>query len=215
MNPNFAPGIKTFNCETCGKTFKKRSDKNRHIQIHKDIKFPCQMCNKSFSRKDNLAAHISAVHDEDKISCPKCGIKFSKKSNLSRHEKTFHSRGVEGENICEDCDEAFPSPRLLQIHVKKVHKRFKCFDCNSRFTTKAHLKEHAKNVDCNECNIKFCTKKLLGDHTKRKHGDRVGNVCYLCDNSFSSKFRLKTHVQMKKLCVCVKNSKFDTFINLK
>ena len=66
------------------------------------------------------------------------------------------------------------------------------------------MKEHVKNISvgCNECNIKFCTKKLLRDHTKRKHGDRVGNVCYLCDNSFSSKFRLKTHVQMRKLCLC-------------
>ena len=27
-------------------------------------------------------------------------------------------------------------------------------------------------------------------------------MCYLCDNTFSSKFRLKTHVQMRKLCLC-------------
>ena len=205
MSQSFTPGAMTFNCDTCGKGFKKRSDKNRHMQIHEDIKFPCKICSKSFSRKDNLAAHISVVHDKDKIACQKCGIKFSKKSNLSRHEKTFHSRGVEGENICECCEEAFPTPRLLQIHVKKVHKRFKCFECNSRFTTKAHLKEHAKNipVECKECNIKFCTKKLLGDHEKRKHGDdRGGNVCDLCDKSFSSKFRLKTHVQIRKICLC-------------
>ena len=96
MNPNFAHGVRTFNCETCGKAFKKRSDKNRHMQIHEDIKFPCKMCNKSFSRKDNLAAHISAVHDKDKISCPKCGIKFSKKSNLSRHKKNISFQRCRG-----------------------------------------------------------------------------------------------------------------------
>ena len=112
MNPNFAPGIKTFNCETCGKTFKKRSDKNRHMQIHKGIKFPCKMCNKSFSRKDNLVAHISAVHDEDKISCPKCGIKFSKKSNLSRHKKHF-----------------IPEVSRVKIFVRIVMKHFHLRDC--------------------------------------------------------------------------------------
>ena len=72
---------------------------------------------------DNLAAHISMVHDKDQIACQKCGIKFSKKSNLRRHEKTFHSSGVEGDNICKCCEDAFPSQRLLLIHVKKVHKK--------------------------------------------------------------------------------------------
>ena len=88
MNKCVVPGVRTFNCETCQKAYKTRSDKNRHMKIHEATKFPCTICNKSFSRKDNLAAHISMVHDKDQIACHKCGTKFSKKSNLSRHEKT-------------------------------------------------------------------------------------------------------------------------------
>ena len=205
MNQSSGHGVRTFNCETCGKAFKKNSDKNRHtMRFHKDIKFPCTICNKSFSRKDNLSVHISMVHEKDKISCQRCGIKFSKKSSLSRHIKTFHSRGVDGENICECCEGSFPSQRLLQMHVKKVHKRFKCFECSSRFSSKEHLKEHAKNikVECKECNIKFCTKSLLRDHIKREHSDGVRNVCNLCGESFSSNFRFRTHVQTRKLCLC-------------
>ena len=205
MSQSFGHGDRTFKCETCGKAFKKMSDKKRHtMQIHEGVKFPCTSCDKSFKRKDYLAVHNSMVHDKDKVSCQHCGIKFSTKTNLSRHIKTFHTSGVEGGFICECCEEAFPSQRVLQIHVKKVHKKFKCLECNSRFTTKTNLKEHEKkiSVECTDCNKKFCTKSLLKDHIKSEHDVNYGNICNFCDESFSSKYRLKTHVQKRKLCMC-------------
>lgn len=205
MNHSFGHGAGTFDCETCGKAFKKMSDKKRHIMvIHDGVKFPCALCDKSFKRKDNLAVHISMVHDKDKVSCQHCGIKLSTKSNLSRHIKTFHANAVEGGYVCECCDGTFPSQTLLQIHVKKVHKKFKCLECNSRFTKKSNLKDHEKNISvkCIDCNKKFCTKRLLRDHVKSEHDDNERYTCDLCDGSFSSKFRLKTHVQMRKLCLC-------------
>ena len=93
---------------------------------------------------------------------------------------------------------------MLKIHIQKVHKKFKCLECNSRFTTKKNLKEHEKNisVECADCNKKFCTKSLLRDHVKSVHDVNYENVCNLCDKSFSSKFRFKTHVKKRKLCFC-------------
>ena len=180
------------------------SDKKRHMMIHEGVIFPCALCDKSFKRKDNLSVHILMVHDKLKVSCHQCGIKLSTKSNLRRHIKTFHNSGVEGGYTCECCEGAFSSQRSLQIHVKKVHKKFKCTECNSRFTTKTNLKEHEKNisVECRDCNKKLCTKSLLRDHFKNEHDVNNRNKCNLCDNSFSSKFRLKTHVQKRKLCLC-------------
>ena len=58
MSQSFGHGDRNFKCETCGKAFKKMSDKNRHImQIHEDVKFLCTLCDKYFKRKDYLAVY--------------------------------------------------------------------------------------------------------------------------------------------------------------
>jgi len=118
-------GKKTFKClaDGCGKTFRFKSDMERHIVIHaKTRPYACAhpSCGKTFKRPDALKSHMQ-IHNEDiEYACPVpgCNAVFQKKSALQyhviKHQKPDHF-------ICsfQGCHETFVSYGDLKIHQKK------------------------------------------------------------------------------------------------
>jgi len=118
-------GKKTFKClaDGCGKTFRFKSDMERHIVIHaKTRPYACAhpSCGKTFKRPDALKSHMQ-IHNEDiEYACPVpgCNAVFQKKSALQyhviKHQKPDHF-------ICsfQGCHESFVSYGDLKIHQKK------------------------------------------------------------------------------------------------
>ena len=74
-------------CETCGKTFARTSELNRHrLTIHsKSKQSSCGLCGKTM-RKDNLNQHMkthrSQSRKEKRHLCDFCGTGFSLKTEL-------------------------------------------------------------------------------------------------------------------------------------
>ncbi len=53
---------KTHKCLECRKSYKRKSDLNRHIRSKRE-KFACPVCNRVFNRKDNFVTHQRRFHN--------------------------------------------------------------------------------------------------------------------------------------------------------
>lgn len=54
-----------YNCKHCQKSFSNRKIFERHVKIHKNVKYKCIICEKATSaRKDNIRRHIKHLHSE-------------------------------------------------------------------------------------------------------------------------------------------------------
>ena len=57
-------GKPAYRCVTCDKTFKRKSDLNRHLRTslkHASRRFSCSICGKSYTRKHVLTGHTCAA----------------------------------------------------------------------------------------------------------------------------------------------------------
>ena len=69
-------GIKDHQCETCGKTFSRKSSLKRHVESdHQNQKINCDQCNKTFSRKISLIHHKRDEHQVHLV-CKECYESF-------------------------------------------------------------------------------------------------------------------------------------------
>ncbi|XP_014224829.1 zinc finger protein 431-like [Trichogramma pretiosum] len=52
----------TYNCGTCGKTFKRKSHLKTHVvSVHNKITYACNICTKTFTQKGSLQIHIDSI----------------------------------------------------------------------------------------------------------------------------------------------------------
>lgn len=56
-NENYKRDV--FPCNTCGRTFGRKDNLNRHQQSHRIPSFVCFVCSEAFSRQDTLQRHIN------------------------------------------------------------------------------------------------------------------------------------------------------------
>lgn len=79
-----------LNCPDCGKKCPNRSQLEKHIASHMEIKpFNCERCNKAFSRKYHLERHVAQTgcdgRERQSYSCQVCEKVFTRRDNLREH----------------------------------------------------------------------------------------------------------------------------------
>jgi len=79
-----------YQCDQCGKEFKKKENMEKHQLTHTDITFDCPVCMKKLRSNDALRRH-KKIHDgTNKISCDQCGKMFTQGYDLTKHKKNMH-----------------------------------------------------------------------------------------------------------------------------
>ncbi|CAD6995873.1 unnamed protein product [Ceratitis capitata] len=114
-------GEKTFVCETCGKTFRRKINMQQHHQrIHlRQRDFNCELCPKTFYLKCHLRDHMNAHLNIRNHICPTCGKAFHSSHALMRH-KQIHSEVKR--YACKLCEARFHQFVGLNSHMKNKHK---------------------------------------------------------------------------------------------
>ncbi|KAM9824833.1 zinc finger and BTB domain-containing protein 22b [Neosynchiropus ocellatus] len=84
---------KVFMCH-CGKTFTHRSMRDRHINMHLDLRpFHCPVCAKKFKMKHHLTEHMKTHTGLKPYDCSSCGKKFMWRDSFMRHRSHCERRG--------------------------------------------------------------------------------------------------------------------------
>nr|CAH7716507.1 unnamed protein product [Callosobruchus chinensis] len=186
---------KTYSCLQCSVVFKKKTALDEH-------------CIKKHT--DSITSVSSKIHE-----CTYCNYKTTKKTNMTRHMVT-HPSAVPGEqqSICEHCNAAFKSKRLLDAHIVKQHPKFiasvtskihKCSYCTYKTIHNGHFDAHllihskGKTPTCEHCASTFKRKQLLNNHILKKHSDVFGSVsskvsCQQCHVKFEGRQSLNKHM---------------------
>ena len=100
-------GGKLFMCH-CGKTFTHRSMRDRHVNMHLDLRpFHCPVCAKRFKMKHHLTEHMKTHTGLKPYRCGGCARKFMWRDSYMRHRAQCERGGGGGE------EPPVPSPHFL------------------------------------------------------------------------------------------------------
>ncbi|XP_030644659.1 zinc finger and BTB domain-containing protein 22b [Chanos chanos] len=101
---------KVFMCH-CGKTFTHKSMRDRHINMHLDLRpFHCPVCAKKFKMKHHLTEHMKTHTGLKPYDCHGCGKKFMWRDSYMRHRSHCERRGNGGGDERGASDGAVTSP---------------------------------------------------------------------------------------------------------
>lgn len=96
---------RTNNCVICRKTFKKKSDLDRHMNIHSsEGGFSCQLCDAKFNQLDTFKTHLRRHWNDQTWPCDKCGNTFASSKNLKVHKIRSHPESVSASMPIKDAN---------------------------------------------------------------------------------------------------------------
>ncbi|CAI2296869.1 unnamed protein product [Caenorhabditis sp. 36 PRJEB53466] len=107
-------------------------------------KHQCEQCLKTFTRKNDLERHLEIHSDERPYQCPHCSSTFRRKSTLKVHVATHSEQPPQLQ--CTVCERSFYEKKTLVIHMR-IHtgeQPYKCRYCDLHFRTTAMTRTHEK-----------------------------------------------------------------------
>lgn len=112
--------IRPFVCNTCYKSFYRKSNLVEHIHSHENIKELCELCGDVFRQKKSLMDHLRLHYNDRPYECNICGKKFITSGRRSDHMKRSHMTKTES---CMYCSKKFGLKKELTRHLKSVHTK--------------------------------------------------------------------------------------------
>ncbi|XP_042859503.1 zinc finger protein 629-like [Penaeus japonicus] len=120
QTPLSVHGESRFDCEDCGRKFKKRAYLVRHRRLHTGERpYSCDICSATFSQMPNLWYHKRIHTGESPYECAVCQRKFRSSSHLKRHQR-LHTG--ETPYACPSCPAAFITWDKLNRHKMIDHQ---------------------------------------------------------------------------------------------
>ncbi|XP_054608999.1 zinc finger protein 813-like isoform X2 [Dunckerocampus dactyliophorus] len=195
-------GERPFQCSHCPKRFTLASVLARHERMHTGEKpFLCSQCGKAFLSQGELSKHHRSHVDDKPYTCPQCSKRF--KSKKTQQEHMVSHTGVRP-YPCTYCGKGFAKPYALTRHhlIHTGERPFPCSYCHKTFLTlseaQLHQRVHTgeKPYACDACQLKFKSSSELAWHKRGHTGVKPPRPdCGKCRKSFSSKAKLKKHME--------------------
>ncbi|XP_037942699.1 zinc finger protein 107-like [Teleopsis dalmanni] len=195
---------KYFECEDCGKHFKRVGALKAHHLIHTDTKdYTCDQCGRAFRQKINLDVHLISHESQKGFVCQTCHKKFKTSLNLEKH-MLIHSNVKEFK--CDYCNKEFRTKDVKMAH-ERIHtgeKPYKCTYCDRAFrfrgTFLTHINIHngLRPYVCSECDSAFTNWSNLNKHIKRRHDNTATNGSYTKIDSIRRKYKTRKPTVKKK-----------------
>ncbi|XP_046666128.1 uncharacterized protein LOC124357989 isoform X1 [Homalodisca vitripennis] len=205
MNADTESSLK---CYICGKVFKQKSYRDRHMQcIHKqnckgepllEVNYTCYLCDKKLRNKRNLQVHLNAVHsqqdDFNLLKCDKCNYSTAYKSNLRRHQSKHRNHKPQQLLNCSECNAIYSTLTALRLHEKKTHKaakieraaiQRKCPMCPflSFSTTRNEMNKHLENKhELTLCKKQYYFESIEAFHEWRLKAAKESKCAYQLRN---------------------------------
>lgn len=81
--------LRMFKCDQCGNEFCYKSALDRHLKIHKGIKYTCTECNISYDSHSSYEYHMRK-HKGLSYMCEVCGLRSWERRRIRKHYETNH-----------------------------------------------------------------------------------------------------------------------------
>uniref|UniRef100_A0A6B2ECK4 C2h2-type zn-finger protein n=1 Tax=Phlebotomus kandelakii TaxID=1109342 RepID=A0A6B2ECK4_9DIPT len=138
-------GSKTFICEECGKTFRKKCQLTAHQITHsEDRTFQCSFCPKKFKDRLALKRHED-IHGDTTYECKECGAKLNTKRTLRLH-MVIHSDVKKYK--CNYCGNEYKRANTLRDHLilHTGQRPFECPFCDKAFANSSNCLSHKRKA---------------------------------------------------------------------
>lgn len=89
--------LRLFKCEECGNEFCYKSALDRHLRIHKGVKYTCTECNISYDSHSSYEYHMRK-HKGLSYLCEVCGFRSWERRRTRKHYETHHPDHILTEN---------------------------------------------------------------------------------------------------------------------
>ncbi|XP_023364239.1 zinc finger protein 275 [Otolemur garnettii] len=190
--------VKPFECEECGKRFKKNAGLSQHLRVHSREKpFDCEECGRSFKVNTHLFRH-QKIHNAEKLfACKTCSRDFLDRQELLKHQRV-HTGHLPFD--CDDCGKSFRGVNGLAEH-QRIHsgaKPYGCPHCGKLFRRSSELTKHRrihtgeKPYACGQCGKAFRQSSSLLEHARIHSGERP-YACGECGKAFRGPSDLIKH----------------------